>query len=124
MRSEEKARCEMMMMGFTEPIRSKEHLEEVVRYSEKAMGTDIPVEDVMEQLFKYTVEGTIPKHAVFNRIMGMRCLTVTLQAPKEKYDILSEDGVFSSVYNFDAPDCSELGYTFFENRFGAIKRIG
>lgn len=38
-------------------------------------------------------------------------------------DITSEDGVIAYVYNCNYPDCSELGYVFFEEQNGKLRRV-
>lgn len=121
--NETRAKAEMMLMGVTQPI-TKSELVEIIPIIQSAIGTDIPCNEVMEQLFKYTQEGTVPRHAVMNTLMGsMKCLTVTLDDGETPYVIDSEFGVLSTVYNFTCPDCSEMGYTFFSNNNGLIKRI-
>ena len=118
-------KAEMILMGFVKELDSKEELEQIIPVIQRAIGDKTPTDEIITQLFKYTQDGTIPVHAVTNTICGMKCLTVTLETPEDEdtYDLLSEDGVFSSVYNFDCPDCSELGYSYFAKQNGRLKRI-
>lgn len=121
MKKELATKCEMALMGFTQPV-TKEELKEAIPYIASAIGVKCDTDEVMNTLFKYT-EST-PKHFVMNTIMGeMMCLTVTLDDGETPYVIDSDEGVLSTVYNFTYPDCSEMGYSFFANRAGGIKRI-
>lgn len=123
--NETRTKAEMMLMGITQPV-TKSELVEIIPIIQSAIGSNIPCNEVMEQLFKYTQEGTVPRHAVMNTLMGsMKCLTVTLETADDdtEYDLISEDGVLSTVYNFTFPDCSEMGYTFFSTKNGFVKRI-
>lgn len=121
--NETRTKAEMMLMGITQPV-TKSELVEIIPIIQSAIGSNIPCNEVMEQLFKYTQEGTVPRHAVMNTLMGsMKCLTVTLDDGETPYVIDSEFGVLSTVYNFTCPDCSEMGYTFFSTKNGFVKRI-
>lgn len=48
----------------------------------------------------------------------------TLKNPDNMESLTTPDGVFAYVYNLDAPDCSELGYVFFQNKNGRVVRVG
>lgn len=122
MKKELATRCEMALMGFTQSI-TKEELKDVIPYIASAMGVKCNTQEVIDTLFKYCGKLT-PKHFVMNTIMGeMMCLTVTLDDGETPYVLDSEDGILSTTYNFTYPDCSEMGYTFFENNGGTYRRI-
>lgn len=123
MKSELKTRCEFALIGMTSPIKNEE-LKDVLQYISSAVGSQDKVEDIIEIMFKYCNEGYEVKHFVCNTIGDMSVITITIAYDGEKYDLEDEDGVLCSVYNFTYPDCSELGYCFFENKNGYIKRIG
>lgn len=121
MKKELATRCELALMGMAQPI-SKEELNEVIPYIASAIGVKCDTDEVIDRMFQYTK--ATPRHFVMNTIMGeMMCLTVTLDDGESDYLLEDENGVFSSVYNFTFPDCSELGYTFFKVRNGASRRI-
>lgn len=120
MKRELATRCELALMGMTQPI-TKEELNEVIPYIASAIGVKCDKDEVIETMFQYTK--ATPKHFVMNTICGMQCLTVTLDDGETPYLLEDEEGVFSSVYNFTFPDCSELGYSFFKVRNGASRRI-
>lgn len=121
MKKELATKCEMALMGYTQPI-TKDELKEAIPYIASAIGVKCDTDEVMSQLFKYT-EST-PKHFVMNTIMGeMMCLTVTLDDGETPYRLDDEQGVISTVYNFTYPDCSEMGYSYFAKRDGVFKRI-
>ena len=120
MRKELATRCEFALMGITQPI-TMDELKEVIPYIASAIGVECDTEEVIQQMFKYTT--ATPRHFVMNTLCGMSCLTVTLDDGETPYVLEDEDGVFSSVYNFTFPDCSEIGYSFFAVKNGASRRI-
>lgn len=113
-------KCELALMGIAQPI-SKEELTEVIPYVASAIGVKCDTDEVIDRMFQYTKAK--PRHFVMNTICGMQCLTVTLDDKETTYLLEDEDGVFSTVYNFTFPDCSELGYSFFAVKGGASRRI-
>lgn len=116
-------RCEMALMGVAVSI-EKEEVKDAISYIASAIGTEVNAEEVFDTMFQYCSEGFDVGHLVCNTIGDMYCVSVTIKYEGEKYDLTDEDGVLCSVYNFTFPDCSELGYCFFAEKSGYIRRIG
>lgn len=125
--------AEMSMMGFTIRVESEEHLSYLVEYVLNTLKSEYSY-DVAEKT-KEVVESATRKYRsgkdksiywfTTNSTMFGTCLTfvrdkgeLTLKSGKMK-----ASGSLAWVENLDAPDCSELGYTFFESCNGKIRRI-
>lgn len=126
--NELKTHAEALMMGFTVEVSELplEETEYIIDHVLKTLGSDARALDITIDAFKYCKAPRI-KHLNVCNVIDMRMLTLTLTTKEdtEPYDILSRNGVFSYVYNIDAPFCSELGYTFFEQKpKDIIRRIG
>lgn len=132
------ADAEMSMRGYIIPVESTAHLTHMVRYCLKVLKSDIYQDDndlnyrtneiVADAMHKYNSnKDKSIKHFVVNDSMFGVMMTfvrssgaLTLKSGKMK-----PSGVYAWVENIDAPDCSELGYVFFEkNKNGKIVRIG
>jgi hypothetical protein len=115
-----------MMWGVVIPVQSKEHLEFMVHYVIKTLkGEDSAnalTPDCMEGWDKYNSTNTPVSHFSVNSTQFGVLLTLVRDG--EMKSLTDEDGVLAYVYNMDAPDCSELGYVFFENKNGKIHRVG
>ena len=127
------ADAEAAMMGFTIAIESEEHLSYLVKYTLKVLVNAYDYD--LEEKTKEVVENATRKYRsgkdksiswfTTNATMFGTCLTfvrdkgaLTLKSGKMK-----ASGSLAWVENLDAPDCSELGYVFFENRNGKVRRI-
>ena len=127
------ADAEAAMMGFTIAIESEEHLSYLVKYTLKVLCTEYDYD--LEEKTKEVVENATRKYRsgkdksihwfTTNATMFGTCLTfvrdkgaLTLKSGKMK-----ASGSLAWVENLDAPDCSELGYVFFENRNGKVRRV-
>ena len=127
------ADAEAAMMGFTIAIESEEHLSYLVRYvlntlkGEYYYDLDEKTTEVVENATSKYRSGKDKSITWFttNATMFGTCLTfvrdkgaLTLKSGKMK-----SSGSLAWVENLDAPECSELGYVFFENRNGKVRRI-
>ena len=127
------ADAEAAMMGFTVAIESEEHLTHLVSYVLTVISGQYLYN--VENKTKEVVENATRKYRsdkdksiywfTTNCTMFGTCLTfvrdkgaLTLKSGKMK-----NSGSLAWVENLDAPDCSELGYVFFENVHGKVKRI-
>lgn len=127
------ADAEASMMGFTVAIENEEHLTHLVKYVLNTLKGQYSYN--VEDKTKEVVENAIRKYnsnrnkSVYwftcNSTMFGVCLTfvrdkgaVTLKNGKMK-----SSGSLAWVENLDAPDCSELGYVFFESVNGKVRRI-
>lgn len=120
------ADAEAALMGFTIPISSKEHLKYLIRYTLNTLqdGRYYEVgkktEEVLNNAWnKYNSENLAVRYFTINSTP----FGVLFTFVRDTERIISPDGVLSWVENIDAPDCSELGYTFFELQHGKIVRI-
>lgn len=131
------ADAEMSMMGFPIAVESEEHLKHMVGYVLWTLKADLYADDPesLESRSKEIVDNAINKynsskeksvkwfvanaHPFGVMLTCVRDKTLTLKSGKMK-----PSGVLAWVENIDAPDCSELGYVFFENRNGKTIRIG
>ena len=89
----------------------------------------LPVEEVLQQAFEYIEDETTQiTHIGLSTLDDMVMLTLPLKTAEEieetGYDLDSEDGQFCYCYNLTYPDCSELGYCFFEKGVSGFKRTG
>lgn len=126
-----RADAEAAMMGFPIAVESDDHLQGLVAYCHKVIkGVDDP-DRVLEILdnardkynadkkkgITFFVVSSSPFGVMFTFVRGAK--TLTLKSGKMK-----SSGIFSWVENIDHPQCSEAGYTYFENRHGKICRVG
>ena len=127
------ADAEVAMMGIAVAIESEEHLTHLVGYvlhtlkSEYEYDEEARTQEIVENATrKYNSDKDKSiKWFVCNNTMFGTCLTfvrskgaLTLKSGKMK-----SSGSLAWVENLDAPDCSELGYVFFEMRHGGVRRV-
>lgn len=127
------ADAEMAMMGFTIAVESEEHLTHLVKYvlftvmDERTQNLHDKTKEVVENATRKYRSGKDKSITWFttNATQFGMCLTfvrdkgaLTLKSGKMK-----ASGSLAWVENLDAPDCSELGYVFFENRNGRVVRV-
>ena len=131
------ADAEMSMRGYPIAVESTEHLTHMVNYVLLVLKSDIygdcqyreaRAKEIVENAqFKYNSnkDKSIHWFVVNDSMFGVMMTFVrskgelTLKSGKMK-----SSGVLAWVENIDAPDCSELGYVFFEKKNGKTVRIG
>ena len=132
------ADAEMSMMGYPIKVEDTAHLTHMVRYCLKVLKSDLYRDDqslnyrtneiVANATTKYNSDKdkSIKWFVVNDSMFGVFMTFVrskgelTLKSGKMK-----SGGILAWVENIDAPDCSELGYVFFEkNKSGKTVRIG
>lgn len=125
------ANAEMAMQGFTVPVESKEHLDYMIRYVCYSLnsGEDISderAEEILNNAWdKYNSSKKGVKFFTVNSTMFGNMLTFVRQDKLTKKDGSPlSSGVLAWVENFDAPDCSELGYVSFKSVNGKTRRVG
>lgn len=125
------ADAEMAMQGFTVPVESREHLDYMVRYICYVLNdfeeiSDERAEKIVNNAWhKYNTSKKDVKFITVNSTTFGNMLTFVRQDKLTKKDgsPLSA-GVLAWVENFDAPDCSELGYVSFRTVNGKTRRVG
>ncbi len=118
------AQAELALMGFAIPVESDEHLKHLigkVLFVLKQTEDDEAVQEIFDGCYKYNSDNAKVTHFTVNSThFGVM---LTFVRDKEMTDITTRDGVLAYVYNLDYPDCSELGYVFFEQSGSKIRRI-
>ena len=123
--------AEMAMQGFPIAVESDDHLQGLVAYCYKVLKGCDDYDRVLEILdnarnkynsdrkkgITFFVVNDSPFGVMFTFVRGAKALTL-------KSGKMKSSGIFSWVENIDNPDCSEAGYTYFENRHGKTVRIG
>ena len=126
------ADAEAAMMGFTIAVESEEHLTHLVGYVLHTLGGQYHYDEeektkevVNNAIHLYNSKNSNVYWFTCNCTMFGTCLTfvrdkgaLTLKSGKMK-----NSGSLAWVENLDAPDCSELGYVFFESVNGKVRRI-
>lgn len=121
------ADAEMSMMGYTIAIESEEHLTYLVKYvlntlkGEYFYDLEEKTEEIVESATRKYRSGkdkSIQWFAINATAFGT-CLTFV----RDKGAPTKRNGVLAWVENLDAPDCSELGYVFFQNVNGKVRRV-
>ena len=121
------ADAEAAMMGFTIAVESEEHLSHLVKYvlftvmDERTQDLHEKTKEVVENATRKYRSGKDKSIKWFttNSTAFGKCLTFV----RDKGTPTKRDGVLAWVENIDYPDCSELGYVFFENKNGKVHRI-
>ena len=131
------ADAEMSMMGYPIAVESTEHLTHMVKYCLRTLKSDmypddesrrVRAEEIVENAqskYNSSKDKTIKWFVVNDSMFGAMMTFVrskgelTLKSGKMK-----ASGILAWVENIDAPDCSELGYVFFEKKNGKTVRIG
>lgn len=127
------ADAEASLMGFVIPIESREHLEHIVNYNLKVLRGQYPYD--VEQKTKEVMSNAVEKYNS-SKDKSVQWFTVnstafgvcfTFVRDKSKLTLKSGKptnmGSLAWVENLDCPDCSELGYVWFENKNGKVHRI-
>ena len=127
------ADAEAAMMGFTVAIESEEHLTHLVKYvlktlqSEFCYNTEEKTTEVVENATRKYRSGKDKSVHWFtcNCTRFGTCLTFVRDkgALTLKSGRMKNSGSLAWVENLEYPDCSELGYVFFENVNGKVRRV-
>ena len=121
------ADAEAAMMGFTVPVQSEEHLKHITGYVIHTLqgmfnypNAEAKTAEVVENaLHRYNSERTMVK---FFNVTSTHC-GVHLTFVRDDEKLTSKNGVLAWVENLDYPDCSELGYVFFDSVNGVAHRV-
>lgn len=126
------ADAEAVLMGFVVPVQSEEHLKTMLDRVLTVLRTEYhyEVDEKSQEVFesavhkynsedipvKYFTVNTSPFGVLLTFVRGDEPLT----SPDGTYN---PEGNLAWVENLDAPDCSELGYVFFQKDHGKVHRI-
>ena len=118
-------KAEAVLMGFTQKVESNAEAIYIIDYIVKVTNHTVKGEEIIQQATQYST-GAVIQYINISTLEDMIMLTLPMitEEDEEEFNILSPDGVFCYVYNFTCPDFSELGYSYFENKNGRIRRIG
>lgn len=121
------AKAEAILMGMTLPV-EEEELNNITAYILSVIkGVDFDdtvkaeATTVLFNAYKYNSENTPISHISVSTTPFGRMITFVRD--EEMQVLETPEGVLAYVYNVDYPDCSELGYVFFEKRAGTYRRI-
>lgn len=109
-----------MMDGSVYFFANQEEVPEVLEYMLKASNSKVTGAEVLRLATRYTKQEIDSVSA--STMMGeFRVLNIVFKSKSGKnVKLTNANGnykdVFAYVYNMDAPDCSELGYIYFEQR--------
>lgn len=131
------ADAEMSMMGYPIKIEDTAHLTHLVRYCLKVLKSDYyPDNDSLNYRTNEIVANATTKYnsskdkSIGHFVVNDSMFGVMMTFVREKKDLVLKSGkmrasgLLAWVENIDAPDCSELGYVFFEKRNGKTVRVG
>jgi hypothetical protein len=138
MRLSKEAKLDILAMaalrGVLTPLpESKEYQEQVLSRMYDLGGVRLAHSsaEIIERALRYCDKGATLTHIIVNRVGAELDTHITLLISDEDYpitsteDALNPGGVLGFVYNASYPDCSEMGYVFFEKRKdGTVHRIG
>lgn len=117
------AKAELALMGIVTPVRDKDNVIYMIDYINRVLGiTDVSGEEIYAQateFIKPKMTGIVGISAC--TMLGGECRVVNIvfkDHKDTKFKLDDQDGVLTYVYNYDWPDCSELGYCFFEKKSG------
>lgn len=118
-------KAEIALMGYVVEINTNEEAIDVLDEIAELLEEDFSGVKIFKEATKYC-NGAEIEYLSVNIISDMLliALPMTTDEDTEPFDILSKYGAFGYVYNATAPDCSELGYSYYENRNNEIVRVG
>lgn len=124
------ADAEAALMGFVVSVESNEHAWYILGYNlftlHSMLGlspdeVDDRAEEIMENVNRFNSNNTAVSHICFNNTAFGTC--VTFVRDEEMKSLTSRNGVLAWVENLEYPECSELGYVFFEKKNGKTVRV-
>lgn len=123
-----KAKAEVALMGRVVQVLDRENMEYVIDYIADVLKCPTHLgEDIYKKATRYTdLKKTVPVGISCSTLFRgeMRVINIVFKDKGKSLKLDDPDGVLCYVYNFDAPDLSELGYCFFERNGNAYHRIG
>lgn len=124
--NEYRAKAEACAAGFTVKVNSVEETMFIINHLMYLINgckeDNERAEEIYSEAMKYNSANAQISHITIQR-WGEIGTLLTLVRDEEMTDITSEDGVIAYVYNCNYPDCSELGYVFFEEQNGKLRRV-
>ena len=113
-------RAELALQGIVIQLLDKENMEYALDYIAKAINcTEMTGAEIYAEATKYIdPKETEPVGLSCSTLFGgeMRVVNIIFKDKGKSLKLDDPNGVICHVHNFDAPDCSELGYCFFERR--------
>lgn len=122
------AKAEVALMGRVVQVLDRENMEYVIDYIADTLKFHTQLgEDIYNKATQYSnLEETFPVGISCSTLFGgeFKVINIIFKDKGKSLKLDDPDGVLCYVYNFDAPDLSELGYCFFERNGNAYHRIG
>ena len=118
-------KAEAVMMGMTQCVDSNKEAIFILDYICKTLEKEETGQQIFEKATQYSKGAKIKAVNVCTLMEEFLVVSLPMETDEdeEEFNLLSEYGAFSYVYNFDCPDFSELGYCFFKLTSQGIKRI-
>ncbi len=120
-------KAEIALRGIAVEINTNEEAIDVLDEIAVILEEDFTGARVFKEAVRYC-KGVEIEYLSVNTLDDMILIALTMTTDEdeeeEPYDILNNNGVFGYVYNVTYPDCSELGYSFYELKNNNIVRIG
>ena len=133
-KSEISARAEAALMGMFVSVKGdaeviKGMLNYFYVFFKNANQPGIDADEVLRLAFRYVEDKTtVITHIGVNTLDDMVLITLPLKTAEEiaerGYKLDSKDGEFCFCYNATYPDCSELGYSYFNKDDLGYRRVG
>lgn len=84
--------------------------------------SDENVKDIIENADRYNKDSVT--FITVNSTSFGTMITFVKEQVTDREQLATHDGVICYAYNADYPDCSELGYCFFDYKNNILRRIG
>jgi len=133
-KNEISARAEAVLMGLFIPVKGdavaiKGILNYLDIFFKNTNNAGIDADEVLRLAFRYVEDKTtVITHIGVNTLDDMVLITMPLKTSEEiaqcGYTLDSKDGEFCYCYNVTYPDCSELGYSYFNKDDLGYRRVG
>lgn len=128
-KGELRAKAEVALMGVVTPVRDKDNIIFMLNYIAKVIGHE---EQTGEEVYNEAMRYINPKKDMIvglscSTLLGsMKCVNIIFKGVKSKtFKLDYANGVLTHVHNYDWPDGSELGYSYFEKKANNMyHRIG
>lgn len=125
------AKAEVILMGIHQSVEDMDEAVFMIAYILRVGGKTQSIrenaqeeaEKVIDRALQYCQGNAEIAYIGTSRVLNMPCINLVIDTKDEELDVTSENGALTWVENLDYPDCSELGYCFFEKKLKGLCRI-